>query len=461
MKNSVMRTFLIIFLPAALSLLIALAFLYQKNSDNAEMQLQRLLTDQWVMIKDTGLPESHTEESHTALRNITNETNLRISVISQEGRMLVDSAIVNPDIAENHSSREEVRSAILGVPKIAVRKSRSTGEYMIYYAKALPSGNILRLAYPATFYNNRHVMNIGIFVILMGIVAAFAGFIAMRRARELVGFERAIRGEEFIPFSDPIMDKALLLVRRAEHQAIEADRSRELLQDKLNFLLSNMMIMTNLSANADYINYKTDLVGNISHELKTPLALVQGASETILKDPSMPKETMERFLNTIHRNSIRMSELISDMLELHRLENTANTPNATADVQEIVAELKDLYGHELIFEVKTDTVRMEAAHLLSILSNLVSNAQKYSTGKRVEVLIDSAVIAVSDEGPVIAKSDRSRIFERFYSVSDSRNRSHSGSGLGLAIVKHIVMLYHGHISVTKNDMGGNTFKIEY
>ena len=97
-----------------------------------------------------------------------------------------------------------------------------------------------------------------------------------------------------------------------------------------------------------------------------------------------------------------------------------------------------------------------------ILTNLINNAIKYSTGKNIDVLIydkdNKLIIEVADYGPLIDEKERKRIFERFYTVSKSRNNS--GFGLGLSIVKHITLLYGGKAYIYANENNGNTFKIE-
>jgi two-component system phosphate regulon sensor histidine kinase PhoR len=107
---------------------------------------------------------------------------------------------------------------------------------------------------------------------------------------------------------------------------------------------------------------------------------------------------------------------------------------------------------------------VHSAHILSIVTNLVSNAVKYSKGDNIKVDMKKddkiLTISVSDGGPQIPLSDRERIFERFYSMSKSRNRELGGSGLGLSIVKHIARLYQGEAKVLPNDAGGNTFEVK-
>ncbi|MCK5879151.1 MAG: sensor histidine kinase, partial [Holophagae bacterium] len=134
--------------------------------------------------------------------------------------------------------------------------------------------------------------------------------------------------------------------------------------------------------------------------------------------------------------------------------------------REFVDELNSQYrdcGKTLHCNGTDETVFIQREHLESLLANLIDNAVRYSYGDTVTVNMErsgkTVTISVSDEGPVIPAEQRERIFERFYTISRSRNRQKGGTGLGLSIVKHIATLYKGAVSVAENDRGGNTFTV--
>ncbi|MDR1606783.1 MAG: hypothetical protein LBT38_00010 [Deltaproteobacteria bacterium] len=235
-----------------------------------------------------------------------------------------------------------------------------------------------------------------------------------------------------------------------------------------------LVIFHDMTEKEKYSSYKSDLVGNVSHELKTPLALVLGAAEVILKDPEMTRPFREKFLNTLYRNAQRLNSLLDDLISLHELESRPEALAEEGQLSELIEEIKELVEpsgkipgdkvpNDKTIEWLYDpvTIYFQSAHVISVLTNLVNNAIKYSKGPKIVVearLKDHYLqISVADSGPVIPDSERDRIFERFYSMSRSRNRDRSGSGLGLAIVKHIARIYHGQVRLTENDMGGNTF----
>jgi two-component system phosphate regulon sensor histidine kinase PhoR len=229
--------------------------------------------------------------------------------------------------------------------------------------------------------------------------------------------------------------------------------------------MENMLvILHDISDFHKYNLYKSILVGNISHELKTPLSIIMTAAETVISDPSMTDEIKKKFLKNIYRNSRRVNILIDDLINLHTLENGDESEAAESNLEDILEEIKDIADPgkkniEYIFD--RGDVFVHSAHIISIVTNLLSNAVKYSKGDNVKVIVqkdkENLTISVSDLGPPIPVSERERIFERFYSMSKSRNREYAGSGLGLSIVKHIAILYKGDVRLILNENGGNTF----
>jgi two-component system phosphate regulon sensor histidine kinase PhoR len=227
-----------------------------------------------------------------------------------------------------------------------------------------------------------------------------------------------------------------------------------------------VVILRDLTDREKYGIYKADLVGNISHELKTPLAVIRTASEVTLKDPGMPESQRTGFLETIRRNVLRLTAILDDLNYLHRLETVDEAAGAESDLQAVVGEALEAAGSDgkrVEASIKGGPVAVHGPHIASVVTNLVSNALRYSTDELVRVRAEAAsgivTVEVEDGGPAIPLFERERIFERFHSLSKSRNREKSGSGLGLSIVKHIAMIYDGEATVKDNDRGGNTFQV--
>ena len=231
-----------------------------------------------------------------------------------------------------------------------------------------------------------------------------------------------------------------------------------------------LVLLRNVTRQVEYEVFKAELTGNISHELKTPLAMIMGYAETLRDNPAISAQQRQHFLDNIYISSQRLNNLINDVIELHKLESVGDNFTVSHSVvpEDIAAELRAFYadsGAAKLTITATDTpVFISAEHLRSVLTNLIDNAIKYSDSAVVSASVSAddgmVSITVDDGGPPIEESQRQRIFERFYTCSRSRNKQHSGTGLGLSIVKHIASLYRGSAGVETNSAGGNRFYVK-
>ena len=220
---------------------------------------------------------------------------------------------------------------------------------------------------------------------------------------------------------------------------------------------------------------RRDFVANVSHELKTPLTAVKGFIEAVREDADMTPEVRENFLARAAGHTDRLADIVADLLTLARLES-GDEPGAVTtdlDLAEVVRLAVAPYritatqrGVALDVEIAEDPLPYhgDAAALETAVSNLVSNALKYSpVGGTVRVRLrrdDSAVWAeVEDEGPGIPTHEQERIFERFYRVDKDRSRAVGGTGLGLSIVKHAVSAHGGQVRVVSQVGVGSRFVI--
>lgn len=225
-----------------------------------------------------------------------------------------------------------------------------------------------------------------------------------------------------------------------------------------------LVVIRDITASADYDDFKAELTANIAHEIKTPIAIIMGAAETLLADNNMSEDLAKKFLTKIYTGSSRLNNIINQTLELYRVENTGVSIEEKADISLIISNIILHDTNKAVrYNNKTDRIyNIDSFHVEMILTNLINNAVKYSNGDIIDVSIyeenSALIIEVADMGPQIAEKERSRIFERFYTVSKSRKNS--GFGLGLSIVKHIAFMYGGSAKVYPNNNNGNTFKIK-
>ncbi len=229
---------------------------------------------------------------------------------------------------------------------------------------------------------------------------------------------------------------------------------------------------------------RRDFVANVSHELKTPIGALQLLSEALLDatdpitagsspDPAEDVAAARRFAERIHHESLRMGRLVSELLELSRLQGAEPLPTLEpVSVDWVVAETID--RTRTAASAKSIEVAVEGggglvvygndSQVATAVTNLVENAIAYSPeDTRVTVAISSdgenVQIVVTDQGIGIGGGDIERVFERFYRADQARSRSTGGTGLGLAIVKHIATNHGGRVDVTSTLGQGSTFTL--
>ena len=214
---------------------------------------------------------------------------------------------------------------------------------------------------------------------------------------------------------------------------------------------------------------RQEFSANVSHELKTPLHAISGYAE-LIETGLVKEEDIKPFAEKIHAESLRMTKLIEDIIDLTKLdsgdvdmkwedcdlyriaENAVDSLEAAASEMDITIDI----GGE------SATVKAIPQLLYSIVYNLCDNAIKYNhTGGNVIVTVaqkeHSTVLSVKDTGIGIPEADQKRIFERFYRVDKSRSKEVGGTGLGLSIVKHAVMIHNGGIEVKSAVGEGSEF----
>ena len=219
---------------------------------------------------------------------------------------------------------------------------------------------------------------------------------------------------------------------------------------------------------------KKQMTSNIAHELRTPVTSIRGYLETLLACPDMPQEKKKVFLERAYNQTLRLSELISDMALISKIEeNSSNFKKAEIDFSDIANEVFDEFSERtaasnvIVENCVLSGALMVANRTLiySILRNLVENSLKYA-GENVIIHLESFYIPSDkchyityyDTGAGVSEEHLERIFERFYRVQEGRTRDDGGSGLGLSIVRNAVAFHGGKIKVSNREEGGLKFQ---
>ncbi|MEA2521195.1 MAG: two-component system, OmpR family, sensor histidine kinase SenX3 [Actinomycetota bacterium] len=216
---------------------------------------------------------------------------------------------------------------------------------------------------------------------------------------------------------------------------------------------------------------RRDFVTNASHELKTPAAAIQAAAETLRTVVDEDPSAVPRFAEQLQRESLRLSRIVADLLDLSRLESgneMAGPVRLDALVREECSRSEDLVRSAGIALTVTagvvPPVLGSPRDLALVVRNLVDNAVRYtkaggSVGVEVSAAGESVVLTVTDDGIGIPSRELPRVFERFYRVDRARSRETGGTGLGLAIVKHVAENLGGSVVVHSELGTGSTFEV--
>ncbi|MFH5885189.1 ATP-binding protein [Halalkalibaculum sp. DA3122] len=218
---------------------------------------------------------------------------------------------------------------------------------------------------------------------------------------------------------------------------------------------------------------RRELIANVSHDLRSPLASIQGYLETILlKESQLSEDKRKEYLDIILKNTLGLRELVEELFELSKLDTKQVEPDiepfSISDlVQDVVLKFEPR-AEEKEIDMRPDgpsslpLVKGDIAMIERVLSNLIENAIQYSNeGGSIKVLLNknesSVKVQVLDTGPGIAEEDLPYIFDRFYRAEKSRSKSKGGTGLGLAIAKKMMELHGKEIQVKNREQQGTVF----
>ncbi len=238
--------------------------------------------------------------------------------------------------------------------------------------------------------------------------------------------------------------------------------------DDFNGTESVLLIYTDITQAKTLEILKRDFFVNASHELKSPLTSIIGASELIAADMTKSPEETRDLAARIIQEARRMNNLVNDMLDLSKYEQGMETNNIIAvDLADVIKEAGSVFASvaaerniRILFQIVSATVRANYEDMIQLVRNLIDNSIKYGVENghvwvALRKTTDAIELEVADDGIGISKADQARVFERFYRVDKARSKKIGGTGLGLAIVKHICLAYQGKITL-ESELGKGT-----
>lgn len=393
---------------------------------------------------------------------------LRVTLISLSGKVMYDSELKDYSHVANHASRPEIVSALHnGAGSTVERNSKTLKGDFFYSATCFPKDSlIIRSALPYTSDLSKSLKADQHYIWFAVATMLLLTIILYRFTRRLGDNIQRLR----------------TFASRADHgESLDTEDLVGFPSDELGEIAERIIkIYKRLQTTRQEQDIlKRQLTQNIAHELKTPVASIQGYLETILDNPNINDSMREQFLKRCYAQSQRLTSLLQDISTLNRMEDAPDMIGTEdVNISEIVANIQketalQLQQKQMSFVNKLPNdvmVKGSPSLIYSVFRNLTDNAIAYAgmgttitlTAQPIENIDEEMKspkwqFTFSDNGVGVPVEHLPRLFERFYRVDKGRSRKMGGTGLGLAIVKNAVLLHGGTIRVVNNFKGGLRF----
>lgn len=326
----------------------------------------------------------------------------------------------------------------------------------------------------------RVAWRVSVFVLITLFLAALAGFRmpwwVVLSISGIVGFSTFVGIRWMVTQRMSALQSTLEGI--GENSAVLQNHETALPHDELSYLINlahdaDQRVASQMQELEHMENYRREFLGNVSHELKTPIFAIRGFAETLL-DGALDDERVRRsFVNKVLRNANRLGNLAEDLssvarIEMGELSMDQQSFNLIKLSREVIESLESMASDRKIavrlsMPENLPEVIADRNHISQVLSNLIDNSIKYGRmGGQVEVIArplneDAVKVSVVDDGVGVSPEFLPRLTERFFRVEPSRSSKLGGTGLGLAIVKHILSAHGSQLMVESHPGSGSTF----
>ena len=437
-----------------------------KLANYNELLMEDLLlsTSQGILLSDSVDMVDSVRVAEAKLQEFVREhesKDLRVTLVKPDGRVVFDNMSKDFRHFANHAKREEIAEALkVGQGTSVERQSKTLKQDYFYVASYFPKAQlIVRTALP---YNDDLTKSLQAdqHYIWFAIVAIILLTVVLYRFTYRLGKNVA---------------KLSIFAYKADHnESLEVEDLANFPDDELGEIAERIIKMYKRvqTTRKEQDILKRQLTQNIAHELKTPVASIQGYLETILDNPHINEQTREQFLQRCYAQSERLTSLLHDISTLNRLDDGSDMIDFEAvDITQLVADItketalvrqerKMTFDNQLPERI---VVKGNRSLLYSVFRNLTDNAIAYAGEGRTITLEAKEQgnkwhFIFRDNGQGVPPEHLARLFERFYRVDKGRSRKMGGTGLGLAIVKNAVLLHGGTIRVSNLPEGGLKFE---
>lgn len=396
---------------------------------------------------ESGFVELYALKTNQNELNALNSIKNRITLIHSDGTVYFDNK-KNPTELENHSERKEfILAKEKGTAKVS-RYSSTMTEKILYFAKCLPNGDIMRISCSQHSIAVIFMEMTWPLIIIFVFAVVLTGIAANWTSKRIITPLNQINLEN--PEDSDVYDELKPFTKRIAEENFEKSQREEL---------------------------RKQFSANVSHELKTPLTSISGFAE-ILKDGGTDEKTTKDFAGTIYKESQRMISLINDIIKLSKLDEKSislqkekvSLNSISTEVLKILSPVAKSKNVTLNIQGDEGVINAVQPVIYEMVYNLVDNAIKYNKiGGSVCINIKDeekgnakrTIFTISDTGIGIPQNEQERVFERFYRVDKSRSKESGGTGLGLSIVKHAAKYHDAIIKLDSTEGKGSTFTVTF
>ena len=452
------RTYIAIFFAILITLSLIIYFWAKSLYLNQiEKNLIQNIDTLAIVLKDT----QEINNIKVLVENLHSELKLRITIIAENGEVIAES---DKDLSKikNHANRVEIIQARnVGFGK-DTRLSDTVKKDLIYIAKKVTIANNIYYIRMADYTNkinddfSKLSLEIFSFITFFLIIAFLSTyFISLRIKKET---------DTILYFLTQLSNKKQSFTLNSNY-TYEFNKIAKLLNKVGERLQKKEKQKAKQTAKLKLANrQKDEIISALSHEFKNPIAIISGYSETILNDEQMPQPMKVKFLNKIHANANKMSQIIDKLrltlkLEEGKQEILLLPCSMKILIENCVSDLNDKYKTREILILGEDiTLKVDETLISMAISNLIENALKYSEDE-VIVEISQNSISIIDKGIGIEEVELENINHKFYRVSN--NGWNNSLGLGLFIVQSVLSLHNFKLEISSEFGKGSKFCIKY
>jgi len=393
---------------------------------------------------------------------IKNSLGLRMTVIAEDGHIIAES---HKDKAkmENHRYRDEIMQALKDGYGYKIRHSKTLDRTLLYVVKKVDFNHTtlyLRLAKEIKGIQTQ-IVNLGLKIFTVILLFLLTLLFATYKIHKELEYE-----------VNKIVHFLKSLTKNKKSTYIKSDYSEEfayitnLLTKVAQIIVKKEKKKSKFTQKLQEANQqKDDIISAISHEFKNPIAVVNGYSQTLLEDSDINPNIRNKFLEKIHKNGIKLSELIDRLRLSIKLDSGAQNLslqeiNLYQLVHECVENIKiNYHDRETIIEgLKELTLKVDPTLFSIVICNLLENAYKYSEDE-VHILITKDSIDFIDTGIGIKTKDLDNITQKFYRANT--NKWNNSLGLGLFLVNNIIHLHKFKLKIKSKENEGSTFSVKF